>query len=67
MPRDAETDYPPLMREQLSALLDYAADHGSGWKDRLRKDWLNPMVHPLLSLLRNSHGPAWLNQFEFPE
>ncbi len=66
MPRDPETDYPPLMREQVSALRDYAAEHGPGWKEKLRKDWANPTSHPLLYPLRNSHGPIWLAGFEFP-
>lgn len=66
MPRDAESDYPPLMREQLFALREYAKEHGPGWKDRLSKDWLNPTGHPLLFLLRNSHGPVWLAKFELP-
>jgi alkanesulfonate monooxygenase SsuD/methylene tetrahydromethanopterin reductase-like flavin-dependent oxidoreductase (luciferase family) len=54
------------MREQVSALRDYAAEHGPGWKEKLRKDWANPTSHPLLYPLRNSHGPIWLAGFEFP-
>ncbi len=67
MPRDADADYPPLMREQLSALRDYAEEHGPGWKDRLRKEWLSPTRHPLLAPLPNTHGPVWLKHFRFPE
>ncbi len=66
MPRDADTDYPPLMREQISALRAYAEEHGPGWRDRLRQDWSSPTGDPLLYALRNSHGPIWLKQFKIP-
>ncbi|MDE1990301.1 MAG: hypothetical protein KGI82_07495 [Betaproteobacteria bacterium] len=66
MPRDPETDYPPLMREQVSALRDYAMAHGPGCKEKLRKDWASPTSDPLLYPQRNSHGPVWLAGFEFP-
>jgi hypothetical protein len=61
-----EADYPPLMREQLAALLAYAQDHGAGWKVQLRKDWLGPLLDPLLAHLQSSHGAVWLSRFEFP-
>ncbi len=61
-----EADYPPLMHEQLAALLTYARDHGAAWKAQLRKDWLSPLLDPLLAHLQSSHGPVWLARFEFP-
>ena len=61
-----EADYPPLMREQLAALLAYAEDHGAEWKAQLRKDWLSPLLDPFLAHLQSSHGPVWLARFEFP-
>ena len=64
---DSEVDYPPLMREQIAALQDYAAKHGAAWKERLRLDWLSPLIDPLLHRLHNSHGLLWLNRFELPE
>lgn len=65
-PTTREADYPPLMREQLAALLVYAQDHGAGWKAELRKEWLSPLLDPLLAHLQSSHGPIWLGRFEFP-
>jgi hypothetical protein len=66
VPRDTESDYPPLMREQIAALREYAEERGPSWKTKLRKDWSNPAWLPLLTSLRNSHGPVWLTTFEFP-
>ncbi len=67
MPNNADADYPPLMRDQITALRHYAQNHGPDWKKRLRKDWMNILAHPLLQRLRNTHGPFWLTQFELPE
>ncbi len=64
-PTSREVDYPPLMHEQLAALLAYALDHGEDWKTQLRKEWLSPLLDPLLAHLQNSHGPVWLARFEF--
>jgi hypothetical protein len=62
-----ETGYPPLMREQICALQEYAQDHGPDWKERLRKEWATICMQPLLQHLRNTHGPFWLSHFEFSE
>jgi hypothetical protein len=64
---NAEVDYPPLMREQIAALRDYAQKYGPTWKAQLRQDWLCPLIDPLLRHLHNSHGLVWLNHFKLPE
>jgi len=51
MPNNADENYPPLMRDQILALRDYAENHGPGWKEHLRKDWMNILAHPLLQHL----------------
>jgi hypothetical protein len=61
-----EANYPPLMRDQLRALRDYAEVHGAKWKETLRKDWQADTAEPLLQLLNTTHGRIWLKQFEFP-
>ena len=62
----SELDYPPLMREQLAALWEYAIRHGEGWKSQLRKDWLSPLLDPLLGHLHNSHGPGLAGPVRVP-
>jgi hypothetical protein len=67
MPSNTGAEYPPLMRDQISALRDYARKHGPDGKEHLRKEWVNILAHPLLQRLRNTHGPFWLTQFELPK
>ena len=47
-----EADYPPLMLCQIAALRAYAQANGPGWEQRLRTEWLNETVPPLLQRLR---------------
>ena len=66
MSSDIEGDYPPLMRDQIRALREYAATHGAAWKRKLDKEWLAATAHPMLQHLRNTHGPIWLKHFDLP-
>ena len=63
---DLEADFPPLMRQQIDALTEYARAHGRLWKEHLRAEWMNATAHPMLHHLRNTHGLHWLKQFKLP-
>lgn len=57
-----------LTSEQLDAVKAYAQDHGTGWKESLRSDWMGSGSHwggpyHLLQQIRNLHGPRWLVDF----
>lgn len=52
--------YPDLSDEEQRALLDFAADHGKGWKPVLRDQWIRATASPVLQRLRDTHGPIWL-------
>ena len=57
-----------LTPEQLDAVKAYAEDHGIGWKESLRSDWMNSGSkwsgpYHLLQQIRNQHGPRWLVDF----
>ena len=55
-----------LTAEQVQALQDYAAEHGSQWKGRLLDSWQRGGAHgPLLQQVRNTFGPSWLLGFRF--
>jgi len=57
-----------LTAEQEKALQDYAAKHGSQWKDRLMTSWRAGGNHgPLLQQVRNTFGPSWLMGFRFKQ
>jgi hypothetical protein len=60
-------NYPPVSPEQMDALRAFAEYEGPGWKDRLWTAWMRASVPGYLHQLRNSHGPVWLQEFEFPE
>jgi len=59
--------YPTLTPEEMQALKSYAAYAGRTWKDELRRAWMSASLPGHLHKLRNSHGPSWLNQFQFPK
>jgi hypothetical protein len=59
--------YEPLTPEELQALKSYAAYAGRTWKQELRYAWMSASLPGHLHKLRNSHGPSWLNQFQFPK
>ena len=57
-----------LTADQYRALQDYAAKHGSRWKDRLMDSWMTGGGHgPLLQQVRNTFGPSWLGGFRFKQ
>jgi hypothetical protein len=59
-----------LTSDELDALQRYAAKHGRRWKSVLRDAWMGLPPHDdagTLRNLRNSHGPAWLDKFQFPK
>lgn len=56
----------PLLLAQVDHLQAYADQHGRGWKQRLWLEWTNATADPVLSLLRNSHGPSWLLRYNLP-
>lgn len=62
MARVSEAGYPQLMLDQVAALRVYARGHGRSWKTRLWMEWMEATAEPLLHQLRNTHGPAWLDQ-----
>ena len=62
MARVIEAGYPRLMFDQVAALRAYAHGHGRSWKTRLWMEWMDATVEPLLHQLRDTHGPAWLDQ-----
>jgi hypothetical protein len=55
--------------EQLAALKTWASRHGRTWKQDLRHAWMsgdygcNEDISGYLQQVRNSLGPAFLNQF----
>lgn len=72
-------EYPALQAEELAALRSFAQDYGRRWKSILRdvywynaRIWRNPddewsQDGYRLHSLRNSHGPSWLDGFQFPK
>ncbi|PWU21847.1 MAG: hypothetical protein C5B50_00760 [Verrucomicrobia bacterium] len=56
--------YPTLTLPQFSAVMEYAEQHGRTWKAKLSDDWLYARTEGALQVLRNSHGPAWLQSFK---
>ncbi|NPD70275.1 hypothetical protein HN018_24255 (plasmid) [Lichenicola cladoniae] len=64
MRRPAEDDeHAPLLLAQVEYLQAYADQHGREWKQKLWLEWTNATADPVLSLLRNSHGPSWLLRY----
>lgn len=59
--------YAEISPETLEALREYADEHGPEWRRRLSAQWMNASAPPLLHRLRNTHGPKWLAEFEFPK
>ncbi|TKA94516.1 hypothetical protein FAZ78_21885 [Cereibacter changlensis] len=49
-----------LTPDQITALADYARQHGRSWKSRLAQEWQAASAPTDLHRLRNTHGPAWL-------
>ena len=61
---------PPLTDRQVNALRDYAVRHGRSWKRILNDAWMGEAPHddgPILSRLRNTHGPTWLDRYRLPK
>ena len=64
----AKKIYPALSDEYLSALRVYRDAAGTGWKNRLIRDWMRAgtdvyeakPIYALLHQLRNARGPVWL-------
>jgi len=59
--------YKPISPEQMAALRAFADYAGRTWKQKLRDAWLNASIPGYLHQLRNTHGPTWLDQFQFPK
>lgn len=58
--------FAPLTEAQQTALANFAAANGPGWKLTLGTLWMRAAAPPVLHALRNSHGPAWLDAFDLP-
>jgi len=64
-----KTSKPEPTPEQLTALSQYAAEHGRNWKSDLNADWvearacINGEHSPELQQVRNNFGPGWLIKF----
>jgi hypothetical protein len=41
-----EADFPPLMRQQIDALTEYARAHGRFWREHLHAEWTNATAPP---------------------
>ncbi|PTE18380.1 hypothetical protein C5F48_23700 [Cereibacter changlensis JA139] len=52
-----------LTPDQITALVDYARQHGRSWKSRLAREWRAVSASADLHRLRNTHDPAWLTTF----
>ncbi|TKA94382.1 hypothetical protein FAZ78_22615 [Cereibacter changlensis] len=52
-----------LTPDQITALADYARQHGRSWKKHLAQEWQAASAPADLHRLRNTHGPAWLTTF----
>lgn len=51
-------------QEQLTALREYASEHGRNWKSALLDDWMYARVPGPLQQVRNNFGPKWLMLFD---
>mgnify|MGYP004450879351 FL=1 len=61
-----------LSPEKIQALTEYATWAGKGWKDRLVTDWMRAGSrfrgeYHILHQIRNTHGPSWLDRFDFDD
>ena len=66
-PALAAKTYPEIDVTTMAALRSMRAGSGRVWKARLRRLWERGEAGPTLHRLRNTHGPAWLAGFRFPE
>jgi hypothetical protein len=62
----AEDQYPTP--EQITALKQWAQEHGRKWKSKLREAWMTGDYglftgDTYLQQVRNTFGPSWLTRF----
>ena len=59
----------PLSTEEVSALREYAKEHGRCWKRKLRIDWMYARTSGILQRLRNVSyfGPDGLIRFRLKD
>lgn len=55
---------PALAPEQWDALIDWIVEHKGDWKSKLTVAWIKASAPAPLHRLRNTHGPAWLAEFD---
>ena len=53
--------------EELKALKEFAAHHGTQWKNVLKREWARGGTVGTLRAIRNNRGPVWLSRFKLPK
>ena len=54
----------PISSEVREALADFAAEHGTVWRSRLRSLWINGQDEGALRMARNVIGPSALEHVD---
>lgn len=70
--RLAGYSYGPVGKDNLTPaemfeLSEFAAWHGERWKMHLLSQWQDKKSSRILMRLKESHGPAWLNDFRLSQ
>lgn len=58
--------FPAPTTEQVTALREYANQHGRTWKQQLSLAWFSAGEPGILQQIRNEFGPSWLIKFRLP-